>query len=129
MSFCPRRKSFKPNLLPNIELETYVNGELRQKEKVSNMIYTPKEMLQWIHKKYPSNALKKGDMIITGTPGGVAMTAPRFLSRLLELLNVDRFTKLKLVLKKDNSKFLKGGDEVLVKGLGLAEIKSKIIEK
>ncbi len=115
-----------PNGLPDIQLETYVNGNLRQSERTVNMIYTPKEMLQFIQNKYPTTKLKKGDIIITGTPGGVAISNSRALVRLSELFNISRFTKLKFLLKKDDSQFLQPGDEVLVRGIGLGEVRTKI---
>lgn len=118
-----------PNGLPDIKLETYVNGNLRQSESTVNMIYTPKEMLHFIQNKYPDAKLKKGDIVITGTPGGVALSTPKALARLFDLLNLSRFTKLKLLLQKDNPHFLQLGDEVLVKGEGLGEVKVKVIGK
>ncbi len=111
------------NSLPDIKLETYVNGNLRQSENTVNMIYTPKEMLRFIQNKYPDAKLKKGDIVITGTPGGVALSTPKALARLFDLLNLSRFTKLKLLLKKENPRFLQIGDEVLVRGVGLGEVK------
>lgn len=119
-------KEHHPNGIPNILLETYVNGQLRQSEHTINMIYTPKEMLNFIQKKYPNYHLKKGDLIITGTPGGVAISTPKSIARLFDLLNINRFTKLRLLMKKNDSRFLKIGDEVLVKGVGLGEVKTLI---
>lgn len=121
-------KSPKGNGIPCIPIQTFVNNEERQSENTSKMIYTPVEMLRFIQKKYPEIALEKNDMIIMGTPGGVAMSSPRWLARFADLLGLNRFQKLKAVLRKDRSKFLKVGDTVIVKGDGFGEVKSKIVE-
>jgi 2-keto-4-pentenoate hydratase/2-oxohepta-3-ene-1,7-dioic acid hydratase in catechol pathway len=43
---------FKKDQIPCITIKTYVNGKLRQKEKTSNMIYTPTQLLNYISSKY-----------------------------------------------------------------------------
>lgn len=116
------------NGIPCIRIQSFVNGEERQNEVTANMIYTPKQMLQFISKKYKSIPLKKNDMVIMGTPGGVAMSTPRWMARFSDLIGLDRFQKLKAVLKKDRSKFLKPGDKVLIRGEGLGEVENTIVE-
>jgi len=120
---------FNPNSLPCIMLETLVNGEVRQHQMTSDLIYTPLQMLQAIHRKYPNNLLQKGDMVLTGTPGGVAMSAPRWLVRLAGIIGLDRFKKLgSLTSEESIAKFLKNGDKVLVKGEGLGSVEVKIMD-
>ncbi|MEO0897737.1 MAG: fumarylacetoacetate hydrolase family protein [Bacteroidota bacterium] len=118
----------KSNSIPCIKLETYVNGELRQSESTDNMIYTPLEMLRFIQKKYPDTSFQKGDMVLTGTPGGVAIATPRVLVRLSNLLGFDRYRKLGVKLGGDQSAFLKAGDRVEVKGEGLGSVMVEITE-
>lgn len=114
---------FIANGLPCITIETLVNDELRQYQSTSDLIYTPLQMLQFIHRKYPNDSLKKGNLILTGTPGGVAMSTPRWLVRLAHLIGMDRFGLLKAASKKQNDpKFLKDGDRVIVRGEGLGSI-------
>ncbi|GBF51067.1 hypothetical protein LPTSP4_25980 [Leptospira ryugenii] len=122
-------KEWKPNLLPNLRLKTFVNGEERQNELVSNMIYTPKEMLRFIHKQYPDRKLEKNDMVIMGTPGGVAMQTSRIWIRFFDFLGIERNSKLKLALKKQRNRFLKDGDMVEMDGEGLGKLENKFIEK
>ncbi len=120
---------FKTNSLPCIMLETLVNGEVRQHQMTSDLIYTPLQMLQAIHRKYPNRFLQKGDMVLTGTPGGVAMSAPRWLVRLAGIIGLDRFKKLgSLTSEESVAKFLKNGDKVLVKGEGLGSVEVGIVE-
>lgn len=115
------------NSVPCIKIETYVNGEVRQSQTTDNMIYTPLEMLKFIVQKYPKNQLKRGDMVLTGTPGGVAIATPRALVRLSNLLGFDRYKKLSIKQGGDLSGFLKSGDVVEVKGGGLGTVKTTII--
>jgi 2-keto-4-pentenoate hydratase/2-oxohepta-3-ene-1,7-dioic acid hydratase in catechol pathway len=51
-----------------LEFELQVNSQVRQKGSVSDMIFKPKELLETIKNHFP---LKKGDIVLTGTPEGV----------------------------------------------------------
>jgi 2-keto-4-pentenoate hydratase/2-oxohepta-3-ene-1,7-dioic acid hydratase in catechol pathway len=51
-----------------------VNGELRQDSKLDNMIYPIPYLLEFLTR---SVTLYPGDLITTGTPGGVAMSRPQ----------------------------------------------------
>jgi 2-keto-4-pentenoate hydratase/2-oxohepta-3-ene-1,7-dioic acid hydratase in catechol pathway len=108
-----------PRGVPCVEIQTTVNGELRQKQSTRDLIYTPVEMLRFVHAKYPDRPLRRGDMVLTGTPSGVAMQAPRALVRLANLLGFDRYKKLKAAISGDTSRFLREGDLVAVEGEGL----------
>ena len=57
----------------NVELETYLNGELRQHTNTSDLIYSVPELINFI-----SNVmtLLPGDMIATGTPSGIGPMYP-----------------------------------------------------
>ncbi|NRB49448.1 MAG: fumarylacetoacetate hydrolase family protein [Saprospiraceae bacterium] len=117
----------RSNTIPCVKIETYVNGKVRQSQTTDNMIYTPLEMLRFIAQKYPMNQLKRGDMVLTGTPGGVAIATPRALVRLSNLLGFDRYKKLSIKQGGDLSGFLKAGDIVEVSGEGLGKIRTKIV--
>jgi len=121
-------KNLVENGIPCVSLKTTVNGEERQNEISNGMIFTPKLMLHSILQNYPNDTLKKGDRVIMGTPGGVALVTPRWKVRLANLLGFSRFTKLKLVLKAENDKFLKPGDKVTVSGEWLGEVDTTIQE-
>jgi 2-keto-4-pentenoate hydratase/2-oxohepta-3-ene-1,7-dioic acid hydratase in catechol pathway len=121
-------KNFVENAIPCVSLKTIVNGEERQNEKSNGMIFTPKMMLYSILQTYPRDTLKKGDRVIMGTPGGVALVTPRWKVRLANLLGFNRFTKLKLVLKSENNRFLKPGDKVIISGDWLGEVETTILK-
>jgi len=108
----------KFNSILCLELSCIVNGEVRQKEKTSNIMYSPGQMLHFIYKQYPKNLPGKGDIILTGTPGGVAFQVPAWKKKLADFINLGRFTKLNLAMKsagRDN-RFLKKGDTVTFSG-------------
>ena len=112
----------KANGIPRVLIATTVDGELRQKQSTDNLIYTPVQMLRFIHAKYPDAPLSKGTLVLTGTPGGVALRTPRWLARLSDLLGLGRFKKLSAKLNGDTSRFLSPGTTVLVRGQGLGEV-------
>lgn len=112
----------EPNGIPCVVIETTVNDQVRQRQSTANLIYTPLQMLRFIQAKYPDTTLQKGTMVLTGTPGGVAMNTPRWLARLSELVGLSRFKKLAAKLGGDTSRFLKPGDHVVVRGEGLGEV-------
>jgi acylpyruvate hydrolase len=82
-TFCP----FGPwvttaDEVPNpgdLRLQTWVNGELRQDSRTSDLIFGCQELVDFISQ---TNTLAPGDLILTGTPNGVGMAfdPPRFLS-------------------------------------------------
>jgi 2-keto-4-pentenoate hydratase/2-oxohepta-3-ene-1,7-dioic acid hydratase in catechol pathway len=62
----------------NLQLRTWVNGELRQDGNTSDLIFSCQELVDFIAQ---TCSLAPGDLILTGTPSGVgmAMDPPRFL--------------------------------------------------
>jgi acylpyruvate hydrolase len=63
----------------NLRLRTWVNDELRQDSRTSNLIFGCTELVEFISQ---TCTLAPGDLILTGTPNGVgqAQDPPRFLS-------------------------------------------------
>ena len=119
----------KANGIPCVVIETTVNDEVRQKQSTANLIYTPVQMLRFIHDKYPDARLEKGTLVFTGTPGGVALRTPRWLARLSGLLGLSRFRKLAAKLDGDTTRFLSPGDRVVVRGEGLGEVSIVIADE
>ncbi len=62
----------------NLQLRTWVNGELRQDSSTANLIFGCRELVDFIAE---TCTLLPGDLILTGTPNGVghALDPPRFL--------------------------------------------------
>jgi acylpyruvate hydrolase len=63
----------------NLRLRTWVNGELRQDSRTSDLIFGPQEVVDFIAQ---TCTLRPGDLILTGTPSGVGqgMDPPQFLA-------------------------------------------------
>jgi len=59
-------------------LETIVNGEVRQKGNTSDLCFGVRDLIAWCSQ---GQTLQKGSLIMTGTPGGVGlfMSPPTFL--------------------------------------------------
>ena len=71
-----------PPSLTDLELELYVNGELRQHGGPRQMLYQPHTILEELRSFIP---LEDGDIVMTGTPSGVGPVEPDalFEARLL----------------------------------------------
>jgi acylpyruvate hydrolase len=63
----------------DLRLQTWVNGELRQDSRTSDLVFGCQALVDFISE---TCTLAPGDLILTGTPNGVgsAMDPPRFLS-------------------------------------------------
>jgi 2-keto-4-pentenoate hydratase/2-oxohepta-3-ene-1,7-dioic acid hydratase in catechol pathway len=64
---------------PDLQLRTWVNGELRQDSRTSDLIFGCRELVRFIGE---TCSLQPGDLVLTGTPNGVGMAfdPPRFLA-------------------------------------------------
>jgi acylpyruvate hydrolase len=64
---------------PDLQLRTWVNGELRQDSRTSDLIFGCRELVDFISE---TCALQPGDLVLTGTPSGVGIgfDPPRFLA-------------------------------------------------
>jgi 2-keto-4-pentenoate hydratase/2-oxohepta-3-ene-1,7-dioic acid hydratase in catechol pathway len=114
----------------SVEIVTKVNGVIRQKQCTSDIMYTPREMLVHISRSYPDHLPGKGDIVLTGTPSGVALQVHQWKVAVAEIFNINRFSKLLFTLLSagKNSKFLKTGDEVVVSGGILGKIETRIVK-
>jgi 2-keto-4-pentenoate hydratase/2-oxohepta-3-ene-1,7-dioic acid hydratase in catechol pathway len=63
----------------SLQLRTWVNGELRQDSNTSNLVFGASELIAFLSQ---ACTLEPGDIILTGTPGGVggAMAPPLYLA-------------------------------------------------
>ena len=96
------------NHLDTLRLTLAVNGQVRQDNTVADMIVRPAEALTLLSRFQPLSA---GDLLLTGTPGGTALTAPpKPLEKLAALL--PPATKWKLFFKRQvgNPRYLHDGD-------------------
>lgn len=92
--------------LANLQLRLWVNGDLRQNANTSGMIFKPAETLSEISSFMDLNA---GDLVLTGTPGGVVVKAPgKFLQGLATwLLSNEKKVE---ALRRNKAAYLQDGD-------------------
>lgn len=64
----PLQKGWNWEQLKTQSISLKVNGELRQKSLLEEMLFKPQQLLEFVQKHFP---LQEGDLILTGTPSGV----------------------------------------------------------
>ena len=77
----------------SLEIKTFLNDELRQEDNISNMIFKPAFLVEYVSKYM---TLEIGDIIITGTPEGVGTVDDGDKIR-LEITNLEN---LEIEIKK-----------------------------
>ncbi|WP_456696673.1 fumarylacetoacetate hydrolase family protein [Aeromicrobium sp. P5_D10] len=94
----------------NLRLRLWVNGELRQDQTADDIIYGPLEALQTLSR---FQHLAPGDLLLTGTPVGTALSAP---PKPIEMIGnlLPAATKWRIFFKKQakNPRYLRDGDLV-----------------
>lgn len=95
---------------PALTLQTRVNGQLRQSAHTSHLLYTPRQLLQRAAHHAPGGQLRQGDLILTGTPAGVALRVPAWKRRVAALL--PRRLRIAAAIRSNqhHSAFLRPGD-------------------
>ena len=67
--FTPKPASFSPNTWKTTKLELTVNGQIRQQDTLSSMLFTLPELIHYLSTLF---TLRPGDILFTGTPAGVS---------------------------------------------------------
>ena len=94
----------------DLRLRLSVNGEARQDQTVADMIYAPLQALQALAR---FQHLDPGDLVLTGTPVGTALSAPPApIAFLVSLLPTALKWKIFLDRQRKNPKYLQDGDVV-----------------
>jgi 2-keto-4-pentenoate hydratase/2-oxohepta-3-ene-1,7-dioic acid hydratase in catechol pathway len=63
---------------PDLELTLTVDGEVRQQDRTSSLVWGPAELIEYVAAR---SRLNSGDVLFTGTPAGVAHEDGRYLQR------------------------------------------------
>jgi len=94
----------------DLRLRLWVNGEVRQDMTVADMIYSPLEALQALSL---FQRLDPGDLLLTGTPVGTALSAPPKAIEIIGSL-LPTATKWRMFFKAQgkNPKYLEEGDVI-----------------
>jgi len=97
--------------LDQLTLTLAVNGEVRQHDETKNLVYKPAETISELA---TFSDLSPGDVLLTGTPSGCALTIPRPLVRkAMQLLMPERkFWATFRKMQARRPQYLKAGDVV-----------------
>ena len=95
--------------LNDIDIRLEVNGEMRQEANTSQLLYGPAETLTELSGLMDLN---RGDLVQTGTPGGVAIKAPSARAQRIARILMDEKKMFKVFMKRqmENPNYLKDGD-------------------
>lgn len=96
-----------PNGMYCVEITCELNGKVVQKESTENLLFTIRGLLQAVcdakgKRGFPTTLPKKGDILLTGTPGGVAIgMIPQYKRWFSDWLPIpiSRMKKLRTVLE------------------------------
>lgn len=92
----------------NLDIKLWVNGKLRQNANTMQLIYNPAETLTEIS---GFMNLTVGDLLLTGTPGGVIVKAPSKFKQGLATWLMTNEKKIE-ILRKKKSEYLQDGDVI-----------------
>ncbi len=96
--------------LRDLQLALRVNGKIRQKDSVANLVYGPAETLTELS---GVQDLHVGDLLSTGTPSGCALSVPPpTRQRIAALLPEAVKWKMFMRIQENRNQYLKGGDLV-----------------
>jgi 2-keto-4-pentenoate hydratase/2-oxohepta-3-ene-1,7-dioic acid hydratase in catechol pathway len=98
--------------LPDLTIETRVNGEVRQRASTKILIY-PLAAIARAARVHLGRPLVRGDLILTGTPSGVGLRMSPLTRRVAALVK-DRFRKAELLVSRyaTSTALLRPGDVV-----------------
>lgn len=97
--------------LDDLELKLWVNGNLRQSANTGQMLYKPAETLAELSGVMD---LFPGDLLMTGTPSGVALKAPAPIVRKVAGLLLSQEQRMDTFIRRqlENSNYLQDGDVI-----------------
>lgn len=118
--WCPARVD--PDQWPDVTVSTRVNGQLRQQASLRRMLYTPLQVLQYVAAQAPHGILYRDDVILTGTPAGIALQAPGWKRKLAACL--PRHVAITAAWRSQGAspKFLQCGDVIEMKADWLGQL-------
>ncbi|MFC1888614.1 fumarylacetoacetate hydrolase family protein [Thermodesulfobacteriota bacterium] len=94
-----------------LRLKLYVNGQPRQDGTTADLLFKPHETLSELSQVVD---LQSGDLLLTGTPGGVALQAPSSLVQRIGSFLFSESRRLAIFVKGQlkNPRYLKNGDSI-----------------
>jgi 2-keto-4-pentenoate hydratase/2-oxohepta-3-ene-1,7-dioic acid hydratase in catechol pathway len=96
--------------LDQLELQLSVNGSPRQRDTTKNLVFKPAETISELS---TFANVRRGDVLLTGTPSGCALRAPPApIRRLLQLLPERQFWNLFIKAQRRRPQYLQPGDVI-----------------
>lgn len=113
--------------IPDLTLETRVNGDVRQHASTKLLIYDLPAMVR-AARAHLGRRLQRGDVILTGTPAGVGLRLSPLKRRVAALVK-DRFRKAELLVSSfaTSTALLRPGDVVEVDAGPAGQIRTRLI--
>ncbi len=113
-------------VMPEIAIRTRVNGDLRQDASTKILIYTLPQMIR-AARAHLGRPVGRGDVILTGTPSGVALRMSPLKRRVAALVK-DRFRKAELLVSTfaASTALLRPGDLVEVDAGPAGRIRTRL---
>jgi 2-keto-4-pentenoate hydratase/2-oxohepta-3-ene-1,7-dioic acid hydratase in catechol pathway len=99
-------------LVHDLDLKLWVNGEIRQSANTSQLLFKPEETLTELSEIVD---FAPGDLVLTGTPGGVALhLSGTELARLTDpTVSTPEKRELLMRSQSDSAAYLQDGDEIV----------------
>jgi len=112
--------------IPELTLETRVNGELRQQASTKILVYRLPAIVR-AAAAHLGRPLARGDVILTGTPAGVGLRMSPLKRRVAALIK-DRFRKAELLISSfaTSTELLRPGDVVEVDAGRAGRIRTRL---
>ncbi len=125
------RRVWAPNggivTIPELTLETRVNGEVRQKASTKLLIYDLAAMAR-AARNHLGRPLARGDVILTGTPSGVGLRMSPLKRRVAAMVK-DRFRKAELLVSSyaTSTALLRPGDVIDVDAGVAGHVRTRLV--
>lgn len=103
---------------PDWTLQLSVNGQLRQSGKLASVILSPRQFVERALLFSGGRKLVQGDVIMTGTPSGVAASVAKWKRVLASFISGYWRARLAIKSAMKNPAHLRSGDEVETKLVG-----------
>jgi 2-keto-4-pentenoate hydratase/2-oxohepta-3-ene-1,7-dioic acid hydratase in catechol pathway len=113
--------------IPELTLETRVNGEVRQQASTKLLIYDLAAMVRTAH-GHLGRSLVRGDVILTGTPAGVGLRMSPLKRRVAAMVK-DRFRKAELLVSSyaTSTALLRPGDVIDVDAGIAGHVRTRLV--
>lgn len=118
--WCPQQAH--PDAWPDVTVSTLVNGEVRQCAPVTELLYTPQQVLAYAAAQSPDGVLRQHDVVLAGTPAGIAMQVSAWKRRLAACLPRHLAITAAWRSQKASTRFLQAGDVIDIQADWLGQL-------